>query len=178
MRCEPNSDFLELHILNDFDPESVKPKGEGIGLKKNIRKRMQLIYQRTDLLEIRRGKIEFEVILRIPITKKSQKIVKFVPQKKPPMKAAIRTLIIEDEAPARMLLQRFLADHPAIEVIGECADGFSGLKAINDNKPDLLILDIQMPKLTGFELLELLDVNVPEIIFTTAYDQFASKLLK
>jgi len=57
------------------------------------------------------------------------------------MKAAIRTLIIEDEAPARMLLQGFLADHPAIEVIGEYADGFSGLKAINDNKPDLLILD-------------------------------------
>ncbi len=110
--------------------------------------------------------------LRIPIQK--VKIVKFVPQK-PLMKAAIRTLIIEDEAPARMLLQRFLADHPAVEVIGECADGFSGLKAINDNKPDLLILDIQMPKLTGFELLELLDVNVPEIIFTTAYDQFAIK---
>ncbi len=91
------------------------------------------------------------------------------------MKAAIRTLIIEDEAPARMLLQGFLADHPAIEVIGEYADGFSGLKAINDNKPDLLILDIQMPKLTGFELLELLDDNVPEIIFTTAYDQYAIK---
>lgn len=68
LRCEPCSDFLELHILNDFDPESIKPKGEGIGLK-NIRKRLQLIYQRTDLLEIRRGKIEFEVILRIPIQK-------------------------------------------------------------------------------------------------------------
>lgn len=68
LRCEPNSDFLELHILNDFDPESTKPKGEGIGLK-NIRKRLQLIYQRGDLLEIKRGKIEFEVILRIPIQK-------------------------------------------------------------------------------------------------------------
>ncbi|MDA3942242.1 MAG: LytTR family transcriptional regulator DNA-binding domain-containing protein [Bacteroidetes bacterium] len=91
------------------------------------------------------------------------------------MKASIRTLIIKDEAPARLLLQHYLADMEAIDVIGECADGFTGLKAINDNKPDLVILDIQMPKLTGFELIELLDEDMPEIIFTTAYDQYAIK---
>lgn len=86
----------------------------------------------------------------------------------------IRTLIIEDEAPARDLLKAFLSEMPQIDIIGECSDGFSGLKAINENKPDLVILDIQMPKLTGFELIELLE-EIPEIIFTTAYDQFAIK---
>lgn len=68
LRCEPNKDFIELHIQNDFDPDAAKPKGEGIGLK-NIRKRLELIYQRADLLEIKREKISFEVVLRIPIQK-------------------------------------------------------------------------------------------------------------
>jgi DNA-binding NarL/FixJ family response regulator len=54
------------------------------------------------------------------------------------MKVALRTLIIEDEAPARMLLQRFLSDHEAIDIIGEFSDGFSGLKGIQENKPDLV----------------------------------------
>jgi len=86
----------------------------------------------------------------------------------------IRTLIIEDEEPARNIIKHYLLDSPFIEVIGEYADGFSGLKAINDLKPDLIFLDIQMPKLTGFELLELIE-HKPNIIFTTAYDQYALK---
>ncbi len=88
------------------------------------------------------------------------------------MNKKIRTLIIEDEQPARDLLRTFLAEFKEIDIIGECSDGFSGLKAINDNQPDLIFLDIQMPKLTGFEMLELLE-DVPEVIFTTAYDQYA-----
>lgn len=84
----------------------------------------------------------------------------------------IRTLIIEDEEPARDLVTKFLSEFDEIEFIGSFADGFNGLKAINELKPDLVILDIQMPKLSGFELLELLD-ELPEIIFTTAYDQYA-----
>lgn len=86
----------------------------------------------------------------------------------------IRTLIIEDEAPARTLLRKFLEGFEEIDVIGECADGFSGLKVINETQPDLIFLDIQMPKLTGFELLELLE-NLPEVVFTTAYDEYAIK---
>lgn len=86
----------------------------------------------------------------------------------------IRTIIVEDEAPARDLVKAFLKNHENIEVIMECADGFSGVKAINENKPDLVFLDIQMPKLTGFELIELLD-EMPAIIFTTAYDKYAIK---
>jgi len=84
----------------------------------------------------------------------------------------IRTLIVEDEAPAREIIKHYLKGHENIEIVGECADGFSGLKMISEIKPDLVFLDIQMPKLTGFEMLEVLDER-PEIIFTTAYDQYA-----
>lgn len=86
----------------------------------------------------------------------------------------LRTIIIEDELPARELLKHYLKNHSEIEIIAECPDGFAGLKAISEMKPDLIFLDIQMPKLTGFEMLEVLDER-PEIIFTTAYDQFAIK---
>ena len=84
----------------------------------------------------------------------------------------IRVLIIEDETPARELIKYMLKDHPGIEVIGECADGFCGAREIKEKHPDLIFLDIQMPKLTGFELLEVLDEK-PEVIFTTAFDQYA-----
>jgi two-component system LytT family response regulator len=86
----------------------------------------------------------------------------------------IRTLIIEDEELARKLLMSYLKDNDNIEIIGECENGFDGVKAINDMMPDLVFLDIQMPKITGFEMLELIDHH-PEIIFTTAYDQYALK---
>lgn len=87
---------------------------------------------------------------------------------------SIRVLIVEDEEPARDIVKAYLKKHIDIEIIGEAADGFNGLKAINELKPDLLFLDIQMPKLTGFEILELIE-HKPVIVFTTAYDQFALK---
>lgn len=86
----------------------------------------------------------------------------------------IRTVIIEDEELARKLLRSYLELNDDLEIIGECENGFEGVKAINELKPDLVFLDIQMPKITGFEMLELIDHH-PEIIFTTAYDQFALK---
>jgi len=86
----------------------------------------------------------------------------------------LRTVIIEDEAPARELVKAYIKTNENIELVGECMDGFSGVKKIMETKPDLIFLDIQMPKLTGFEMIELLD-DVPEIIFTTAYDQYAIK---
>ncbi len=86
----------------------------------------------------------------------------------------LRAIIVEDEAPARELLKAYLQRHDEIELICECADGFSGVKAINENKPDLVFLDIEMPKLTGFELIELID-EMPQVIFTTAYNQYAIK---
>jgi two-component system, LytTR family, response regulator len=86
----------------------------------------------------------------------------------------IRTVIIDDETPARELVKHYLKEIDSIEVIAECSDGFSGLKSISSLKPDLVFLDIQMPRLTGIELVEVL-TEKPEIIFTTAYDQFALK---
>jgi two-component system LytT family response regulator len=84
----------------------------------------------------------------------------------------IRILIIDDEAPAREIIKHYLKEVELIEIVGECADGFSGLKSISALKPDLVFLDIQMPRLTGIELVEVL-TEKPEIIFCTAYDQFA-----
>jgi len=84
----------------------------------------------------------------------------------------IRTVIIDDEAPARDIIRHYLKDLDYIDVITECGDGFSGLKTISLMKPDLVFLDIQMPRLTGIEMLEVV-TEKPEVIFTTAYDQFA-----
>ena len=90
------------------------------------------------------------------------------------MNEKINVIIIEDEELARDLLKSYIQDHPKIELIAECENGFEGVQKINELKPQLVFLDIQMPKITGFEMLELLD-HKPEIIFTTAYDQFALK---
>ncbi|MBN2274532.1 MAG: response regulator transcription factor [Bacteroidales bacterium] len=84
----------------------------------------------------------------------------------------IKALIIEDEELARELIKNYLKETDFIEIIHECDNGFDGLKAIGDLKPDLIFLDIQMPKLNGFEMLELVD-DPPEIIFITAHNEFA-----
>ena len=83
-----------------------------------------------------------------------------------------RAIIVEDEKPARDLVRNYLEEFPSIELIGEYDNGFDGLKAINELKPEVVFLDVQMPKLTGFEMLEVLEHH-PEVIFTTAYDQYA-----
>lgn len=90
------------------------------------------------------------------------------------MSDKIKVLIIDDEKLAREIIKTYLRKNNSIEIAGECSNGFDALKQINDLKPDLIFLDIQMPKLTGFEMLEVLD-NPPVIIFTTAYDQYALK---
>jgi two-component system LytT family response regulator len=79
---------------------------------------------------------------------------------------------VDDEALARRVVRDQLAGHPDIEVVGECANGFEAVKAAAETKPDLVFLDIQMPKLDGFEVLELLDQPV-EVIFITAFDEHA-----
>jgi len=84
----------------------------------------------------------------------------------------IKTIIVEDEKPARDLIRAYLENFPMVEVIGEYDNGFDGLKAINELKPEAIFLDVQMPKLTGFEMLEVLEHH-PEVVFTTAYDQYA-----
>lgn len=86
----------------------------------------------------------------------------------------MRTIIIDDEPLARSLLLELLEAEKDIEIVAECGDGFEALKAIQDLQPDLIFLDIQMPKITGFEMLELLE-NPPRVVFTTAYDEYALK---
>lgn len=90
------------------------------------------------------------------------------------MNSGIRIIIIDDEAPAAELIAAYLLDFPDYEIAAVCQDGFTGLKAIQQHKPDLIFLDVQMPKLSGFEMLELLEEH-PAIIFTTAFDEYAIK---
>jgi two-component system LytT family response regulator len=92
----------------------------------------------------------------------------------PEPKPGIRAVLVDDEASARALLREYLAAHPEVEVVAEGANGFEAVKAVAEHRPDLLLLDVQMPKLDGFEVLELLDPR-PAVIFTTAYDQYAVK---
>ena len=83
-------------------------------------------------------------------------------------------MIVDDEALARGLLREMLKAHPEIEIAAECANGFEAVKAIGETVPDLVFLDVQMPKLDGFEVLELIDPG-PAIVFVTAYDQYAMR---
>jgi len=85
---------------------------------------------------------------------------------------ALRAVIVDDEAPARALIREYLQAHPSIQVIAECVNGFEAVKTIGELHPDLVFLDVQMPKLDGFEVLELLEPP-PAVIFCTAYDEFA-----
>lgn len=86
----------------------------------------------------------------------------------------IKALVIDDESLGREIIKNYLKNYPEITLAGECSNGFEGIKKINELKPDILFLDIQMPKITGFEMLELID-DPPVIIFATAYDHFALK---
>ncbi len=86
----------------------------------------------------------------------------------------IKVVIIDDEPLARSLVAEYLASHTEFEIVKECNDGFEGVKAISEISPDLIFLDIQMPKLNGFEMLELLEPR-PSVIFTTAFDEYAMK---
>jgi two-component system LytT family response regulator len=86
----------------------------------------------------------------------------------------IRAVIVDDEELARRLLVEYLTGHPEIELVAECANGFEAVKAVTELHPDLLFLDIQMPKLNGFEVLDLIDRDLA-VIFVTAYDEYALK---
>jgi two-component system, LytTR family, response regulator len=86
----------------------------------------------------------------------------------------MKAIIIDDEPLARSIIKEYLQPYTDIVVAEECNDGFEGLKAIQQHQPDLIFLDIQMPKINGFEMLELVD-NPPLVIFTTAFEEYAIK---
>ncbi|MFT3676469.1 MAG: response regulator [Chitinophagaceae bacterium] len=83
-----------------------------------------------------------------------------------------KVIIIDDEPLARSIVKEYLQQHPQLELVAECGDGFEGVKAIQQFHPDLIFLDIQMPKINGFEMLELIE-QPPSVIFTTAFDEYA-----
>jgi two-component system LytT family response regulator len=86
----------------------------------------------------------------------------------------MKVIIIDDEPLARSVVVEYLQYHPELVLAQVCGDGFEGVKAIQQYKPDLIFLDVQMPKINGFEMLELLD-SPPDVIFTTAFDEYAIK---
>jgi two-component system, LytTR family, response regulator len=94
--------------------------------------------------------------------------------------ASLRAVIVDDEELARQLLREYLWEVGGVEVVAECGDGFDAVKSIGELKPDLVLLDVQMPKLDGFEVLELIQPSIPSgsppaVIFVTAYDQYAMR---
>ncbi|MEO9022366.1 MAG: LytTR family transcriptional regulator DNA-binding domain-containing protein [Ginsengibacter sp.] len=86
----------------------------------------------------------------------------------------MKAVIIDDEPLARIIVKEYLQPFKDIDLVAECNDGFEGMKAIQQYLPDLIFLDIQMPKINGFEMLELIEIP-PAVIFTTAFDEFAIK---
>jgi two-component system LytT family response regulator len=88
------------------------------------------------------------------------------------MSDRLRVVIVDDEEPGRQVLREYLSVQAGVSIVAECANGFEAVKAVAEQKPDLLLLDIQMPKLDGFEVLELVGHDVP-VIFVTAYDEYA-----
>src|SRR5579871_4229703 len=104
----------------------------------------------------------------------SQKAAPLVENPLKEARKSIRAAIVDDEELARSLLREYVESSPGIEVVAECSNGFEAVKAIAEHKPDLVFLDVQMPKLDGFEVLQLIDPSIA-VIFVTAYDQYAMR---
>lgn len=85
-----------------------------------------------------------------------------------------KIIIIDDEPLARSIVVNYLKNYPELEIVAECENGFEGAKQIDSLRPDLVFLDVQMPKINGFEMLEIIDIK-PDVIFTTAFDEYAIK---
>jgi two-component system LytT family response regulator len=90
----------------------------------------------------------------------------------PSADSPFRVIVVDDEELARVVLREYFAAHPDFVIVAECGNGFEAVKAVTGSKPDLLLLDVQMPKLDGFEVLDLVGKDVA-VVFTTAYDQYA-----
>ena len=89
----------------------------------------------------------------------------------------MKAILIDDEPLARSIIREYLQDYSEIDIVQECNDGFEGIKAIMQHQPDIIFLDVQMPKINGFEMLELLD-QPRGIIFTTAFDEYMIRAFK
>jgi two-component system, LytTR family, response regulator len=121
-----------------------------------------------DLREARR---RFETGASAPAPPAARTASKAVPAT-PAGPRPLRVAIVDDEEPARAVLREYLGREVGVEVVAECRNGFEAVKAVNEISPDLMFLDVQMPKLNGFEVLELLGRDVP-VVFVTAFDEHA-----
>lgn len=84
----------------------------------------------------------------------------------------LRVVVVDDEEPARLAMRQALEAIGGVDIVAECANGFETVKVVSETRPDVVLLDVQMPKLDGFDVLELIGRDVP-VIFVTAYDEFA-----
>ncbi len=160
-RCSRGA--MRVTIENPFDPDAPAARKSGLGLR-NVRNRLQARYGDAARLEVQVEQDRYRVVLLLPCNG--------IQEESLAMK--IRAVIVDDEDLARQILREYLRGEEDIEVVAECGNGFDAVKLIAEHKPDLLFLDVQMPKLDGFEVLELAG-NESAVVFVTAYDQYAMK---
>ncbi|MEI9946839.1 MAG: response regulator [Chitinophagaceae bacterium] len=140
------NDHLVITIVNPFDSDMQMPEGTGFGLK-SVRRRLYLLFGRSDWYKLIKPKTLLLSFSKYLIAELMSKVI-----------------IIDDEPLARSIVKEYLQKHPQLELVQECNDGFEGVKAIQQHEPDLIFLDIQMPKINGFEMLELIE-QPPAVIF-------------
>ena len=151
--------ILSIHLYNDGPLLSSTPT-EGIGLN-NIQKRLEKLYGSNFKFELENDKSGNGV----------NSILEILWAIKPMIESnTIKVIIADDEPAARKVIAHFLTEHAGFELIDECADGQTALSMILENKPDLVFLDIQMPELSGIEIIAQLEAPMPIIVFVTAYD--------
>ncbi len=159
LRVERAGDGVRVAVENPYDPETPAPAGSGLGLS-IVRRRLAAAWGRAAEIDERSDGKRFAVVLVVPAAAPERGV------------SPLRVVVVDDEELARGLVREHLAAYPDVEVVAECANGLEAIEAVAAHAPDLLFLDVQMPRLTGFETLELLDPR-PAVVFVTAYDRFA-----
>ncbi len=151
---------LRIVIENPFDPDApARPRG-GLGLRL-VRERLAALYGADAIFAAKRLDGRHLAIISVPARVGRSLVTE-----------PVRVLVVDDEEPARTLLAEILSRAPGVRVVGECRNGFEAVRAAAEERPDAVFLDIEMPKLDGLEVAELLDPAIA-VVFVTAYDQYA-----
>jgi len=157
--------MLVVRVTNPCDPDRPRHKRAGFGLSL-VRQRLQSQFGLAGQLDIDEQRGEFTAKVSLPFEPPRGRTRMLEPK-------PLTVVIVDDEAPARALIREYLEQHADVHVVAECTNGLEAVKAANELKPDLLFLDIQMPKLDGFEVLDLIGRDAAGVVFTTAYDDYA-----
>ena len=150
---------------NSFDPDSPPRRRGGVGLA-NVRQRLATRHGNLASFDAKTEGDRYRVAITMPAERPERAPMTQATEKK------FRAVIVDDEELARQVLREFLTAHPEIEIAAECANGFEAVKSVTELKPDLVFLDVQMPKLDGFEVLELIGTSAA-VVFVTAHDNYA-----